>query len=80
MNPNLHTIETFAKGFLSALKANNLNPASTDEWIELAGYDTNLCGADYSAQAPEGGLLAVLYPAGWQGELPDPVSTHTITL
>ena len=69
------TVDALVTGYLSALHETLSDVQEdihgTDTWIEFAEYDINICGAGMSEDAPEGGLVAYVYPAGWKDDLPE---------
>lgn len=60
----------FCQGYLFGSDG---DPA-TDDWVVWGGYDINFTGTEYSGEDMADHDLAVnVYPAGWEGELPEPV-------
>ena len=72
-------VEILLQGFLWALCECDIDPSSVDTWSERWGYDINICGYDYTSSAPEGGLVAIVYPLKRDeyGGLAEPVMVVT---
>jgi len=67
-----------AHGYLQAVLDTHGDSAGADTWIVHGDMDINLCGSDYTESAPQGGLAVIAYPAGWEGNLPEPLFTLTV--
>ena len=79
-NANIALVQALGTGYLVALKETpNATTADTDTWIVHGELDVNLCGAEYSDLAPDGGLVAFAYKAGWRGSLPPHLFSVTIS-
>ena len=64
-------IQAFCQGYLEGVLACNANLYDWDDWVVWDEYDINFVGQDYTSEEMHGGLLAVVYPANWEGNLPD---------
>jgi len=73
-------VEALTTGYLLALSESGDEVEPSDTWTEFGDYDINICGSDVSDDAPEGGVVAYVYPAGWKQDLPEPLFTVTKTL
>ena len=71
MNDLHNNAKTLLMGFLWALRECDADPRSVDTWGDCGGHDINICGADYAANAPANGLIAIVYPIKAGGELGD---------
>jgi len=74
------TVQAIATGYLWAMRDMDVEVCGLDTWMEVGDYDINLCGAYFSDDAPEDGLVAYVYPAGWTDTLPDSLFSVTATL
>ena len=73
-------VNAFCNGYLEGLLACNASLYEWDDWVIFNQYDINFVGQDYtSEELGETALLAVVYPAGWEGDLPDHLYTLTVT-
>lgn len=65
-------VKAFCQGYLEGALACNADLRGWDDWVIWDKYDINFVGQDYtSEELGETALLAVVYPAGWEGKLPD---------
>lgn len=69
-------LRAFCEGYRHAMSverdfySNTLK--TTDDWVLWDTYDINFVGQDYtSEELGDDALLAVVYPRGWEGNLPD---------
>lgn len=79
----LNELRAFCEGYRLALivernfYSNTLKTA--DDWVVWDKYDINFIGSDHSPNAKKDNELhCVVYPAGWQGNLPEPLHSFTI--
>ena len=77
-------LQAFCEGYVQGLtdeRAFYGTPLSgCDDWVIWGGYDINFVGQDYTSEAlGDAALLAVVSPAGWEGNLPDHLYTFTVT-
>lgn len=69
----------FCEGYLSGLLACNADLYDWDDWVLWDAYDINFIGQDYtSTDLGEKDLLVVVYPAGWEGDLPDHLHSFVV--
>jgi hypothetical protein len=65
-------LQGFCEGYLQGALSCNANLYDWDDWVVWGGYDINFVGQDYtSEELDKRALLAVVYPAGHEGDLPD---------
>lgn len=65
-------LTAFCRGYLEGALACNASLYEWDDWVLWNQYDINFVGQDYTSETlDEKSLLAVVYPAGWEGDLPD---------
>ena len=75
----IEELHAFAEGYLQGTLACNADLRDWDDWVIWHDYDINFVGQDYtSADVDNKSLLVVVYPAGWEGSLPDPIHTFTV--
>lgn len=74
-------VRLLAIGYLWSLRESGTgDPCEVDSWMEVGELDINLCGSFWCARAPERGLVAFAYPAGWVDELPEPLFSVAVEL
>ena len=71
-------LKAFAEGYREATKANGGLIEHADDWIVWGGYDINFAGREYAGFTYNDDLRVNAYPAGWDGNLPDPIHTFTV--
>ena len=74
----LEELKAFAEGYREALKVHVESIEHADDWVVWGGYDINFAGREYAAFTYNDDLRVNAYPAGWDGELPDPIHTFTV--
>ena len=75
----MEELKAFCEGYLQGVLACNADLYEWDDWVIWHGYDINFVGQDYTSEALDNkSLLAVVYPAGWEGELPDHLHTFIV--
>ena len=69
----LEELKAFAEGYAVSFTLNvDMDTTEVDDWVVWDEYDINFVGAGYTSEELGAlGMLAVVYPAGWKGELPD---------
>ena len=73
----LEELKAFAEGYYAGIASFGDAPY-TDDWVVWGGYDINFAGREYAAFTYNNDLRVNAYPAGWDGELPDPIHTFTV--
>ena len=73
-------LKAFCEGYLEGALACNADLTEWDDWVLWDAYDINFVGQDYtSEELGNSALLAVAYPRGWEGNLPDHLHCFTVT-